>query len=281
MLSTTTRHFIDRTVTYVAILVFCLSILRFLPAPMIAILTIDGIITPARLALLTLIHSFVVTCFVEPTQRKFYAWLAGLEASLNRLSNPHPNRSLDNLLADVGFGITRGLLSLPVISYFRASLSLALTYKTSLISVYIAIFSALVSFLELALLMSSGIGPWHEAYWDGTIPRTFKSNTSFSLNAITSFGFLCVLNSTHAIPFTVLTACVLSLVTLSDAFDYWKIPQVLIDDKGSALSRILAKSIARQASWNDSIIQTIDPLLYRGPREYLPKENIWVAQRAC
>ena len=100
------------------------------------------------------------------------------------------------------------------------------------------------------------------------------------LNPITSFGFLCVLNSTHAIPFTVLTTCVLSLVTLSDVFDYWKIPQVLIDDKGSALSRILAKSIARQASWGDSIIQTIDPLLYREPREYLSRENIWVAQRS-
>lgn len=280
MLSKITCRFIDRTVNYVAFLVFCLSILRLLPAPMIAFLTINGIITPARLALLTLLHCFVETCFAEPNQRKFYAWLAGLEASLNRLSNPHPNRFLDNLLQDVGFGITRGLLSLPVISYFRASLSPALTYNTSIIAVYIAIFSALVSNLELGILMSSGIGPWHEAYWDGTIPRTFKSNTIFLLNAITSFGFLCVLNSTHAIPFTVLTTCVLSLVTLSDVFDYWKIPQVLIDDKGSALSRILAKSIARQASWCDSIIQTIDPLLYREPREYLSRENIWVAQRS-
>lgn len=220
-------RFLHRVVNNVGLLVLYLSIMRLLPLSVITVLTIGGFITPARITMLTLIGSFLLTCLPDPSIKTTEppqpsTW----QGFCQRVSKAYR----DSPLSDAYFGITNGLQSLTVISYFRASLSVAQTFRTPLIALFIATLSSAASYCE-------------KKYSDPTTPRIIRSSISFSLNAVTSFGFLYLLNSTHALPIAVLTTCVLSLITLSATVEYWKTRQTLSTNNDADPSPLLSKTI--------------------------------------
>jgi hypothetical protein len=198
-----TLKFLHRTVHNLNMLVLYLSFVSSLPAFLISTLTLGGYLTPAVITLLTILCSFALSLLPET---KDYHCPSEKRAFLVDLYQRISDWYTQSLASDLFFGIMKGLQSLTAICYFRASLSIPKTFRTPVIAGFVACLSTAASY--------------YGKHGDDPQPaRLARSCIDFSLSAITSFGFLYLLNTTQALPFSILAVCVISLVLLSLCVD--------------------------------------------------------------
>jgi len=187
--------FLYRCIQNISTLVMFLSVASLLPSTVILSLTLGGNLSPAIITLLTIAISFMLTLFPTSYQHPSSSfWVRTLQKMSLIIKN--------SVFSDFYFGICKGLQTMTVLSYFRASLSLQQTYRTPMIAGFVAALSIVASFCEKHTTSPRA-------------PHLITSTVDFVLNALTAGGFLYLLNTFHALPVGLLCVCTLSLVALS------------------------------------------------------------------
>lgn len=216
-----TLIFLHATIENISRLVLGLSLLSLLPRPVIVILTLNQLLSPALITILTISYSAYLAHRPQPTTKLFdsperqlikktpnalernilsyfYFGVGKVKQLFKKISNALES----NILPDLYFGLCKGLQSLTVISYIRSSLHLPKTILTPSISSFIATLCATLSFY------CKENSPSHSFHIS-------KNAIDFFLNTVTSFGFLYLLNTTRALPAIPLSALFLCLISLS------------------------------------------------------------------
>ena len=190
-----TLIFLHATIKNISHLVLGLSLLSLLPRPIIAILTLNQLLSPAAITILTISYSAYLAHTSEQETKPFnYPGKQLIKKISNFLKK--------NIVPDLYFGICKGLQSLTVISYIRASLHLPKTIITPSISFVIGSVSATLSSYSKEKSKSHSF-------------HLSKNAIDFFLNTITSCGFLYLLNTTSALSVTSLSVLFFCLISLS------------------------------------------------------------------
>lgn len=189
-------RFLHRFIKILSSVVSYLAITAILPQRILMLVIYIPLLSPLVITMVVFAVSLFLCIMPEqPKQRKWQKWM--LSQNICHLLQLYKKTRFYHLV----FGASKGIQSLTVIRYIRASLSLRRTIKTPIIAFLIAALSAISSLKQ----------PNHQT------AHITRETINFVLDAATSFGFLYLLNYTSPWSFPVLSLG-LTLLTILGIF---------------------------------------------------------------
>lgn len=195
--------FLHRFIRNLSTVVSYLAIIALLPQCILAPIIYFPLLSPPIITMAVLAVSLLLSLPPTPQKRqpKLSQWQHWtLYQSMNNLLASYKKSRFCHLV----FGASKGLQSLTVIRYIRASMSLRRTIKTPIIAFIIACLSTISSLKQP----------------DSQTAHITRETISFVLDAATSIGFLYLLNYSSPWSLPILALSLILLTTLSISVEY-------------------------------------------------------------